>query len=460
MIRRPPRSSLFPSTTLFRSPLTITGSFTASSKVYDGTAAATIATRSLTGVIAPDVVSLTGGTATFSDKNVANGKTVTATGFTLSGADAGNYQLASTTLTATANITPLTITGSFTASSKVYDGTAAATIATRSLTGVIAPDVVSLTGGTATFSDKNVANGKTVTATGFTLSGADAGNYQLASTTLTATANITPLTITGSFTASNKVYDGTAAATIATRWLTGVIAPDVVSLTGGTATFSDKNVANGKTVTATGFTLSGADAGNYQLASTTLTATANITPLTITGSFTASNKVYDGTAAATIATRWPDGVIAPDVVSLTGGTATFSDKNVANGKTVTATGFTLSGADAGNYQLASTTLTATANITPRPLTGSGTAVNKAYDGTTNATVTRPDNRVAGDVLATTYISASFADKNVASGKAVSVSGITISGTDAGNYTVNSTASTTADITPRPLTVTATGGDKE
>src|SRR3989442_811628 len=158
MIRRPPRSSLFPSTTLFRSPLTITGSFTASSKVYDGTAAATIATRSLTGVIAPDVVSLTGGTATFSDKNVANGKTVTATGFTLSGADAGNYQLASTTLTATANITPLTITGSFTASSKVYDGTAAATIATRWLTGVIAPDVVSLTGGTATFSDKNVAN--------------------------------------------------------------------------------------------------------------------------------------------------------------------------------------------------------------------------------------------------------------------------------------------------------------
>src|SRR2546426_11036071 len=110
------------------------------------------------------------------------------------------------------------------------------------------------------------------------------------------------------------------------------------------------------------------------------------------------NKVYDGTAAATIATRWLTGVIAPDVVSLTGGTATFSDKNVANGKTVTATGFTLSGADAGNYQLASTTLTATANITPRPLTVSGTGGNKVYDGTTNATVTLPDNRVAGDVL--------------------------------------------------------------
>src|SRR5207245_4491343 len=119
--------------------------------------------------------------------------------------------------------------------------------------------------GAATFYAKKVSNGKTVTATGLSLTGANASNYELSSPTRTATANITPLTITGSFTASSKVYDGTAAATIATRWLTGVIAPDVVSLTGGTATFSDKNVANGKTVTATGFTLDRTDTGLNQI---------------------------------------------------------------------------------------------------------------------------------------------------------------------------------------------------
>ena len=53
-----------------------------------------------------------------------------------------------------------------------------------------------------------------------------------------------------------------------------------------------------------------------------------------------------------------------------------------------------------------------------------------------------------------YTNASFANKNVGTGKAVSVSGITLSGDDAGNYTSNTTASTSANITARPITVTA------
>jgi hypothetical protein len=43
--------------------------------------------------------------------------------------------------------------------------------------------------------------------------------------------------------------------------------------------------------------VTGTDAGNYVLDSVT-TTTANITALHITGSFTASNKVYDGNNSA------------------------------------------------------------------------------------------------------------------------------------------------------------------
>ena len=71
--------------------------------------------------------------------------------------------------------------------------------------------------------------------------------------------------------------------------MTGAIGGDVVSLTGGTATFDDKTVGNGKTVTLTGASLSGADAGNYVLDSVA-TTTANITALHITGSFTAEQQ--------------------------------------------------------------------------------------------------------------------------------------------------------------------------
>ena len=45
------------------------------------------------------------------------------------------------------------------------------------------------------------------------------------------------------------------------------------------------------------------------------------------------------------------------------------------------------------------------------------------------------------------------------GKAVSVNGISISGGDAGNYCFNTTATTTANITARALTVSAAGIDK-
>src|SRR5206468_4268651 len=88
-----------------------------------------------------------------------------------------------------------------------------------------------------------------------------------------------------------------------------------------------------------------------------------------------------------------------------------------------------------------------------------TGSNKVYDGTTSATVTLADNRLAGDSLSTSYTSASFASKNVGTAKTVSVSGIALSGADAANYSPNSTTSTTADITARSLNVTATGVNK-
>src|SRR5437899_2278720 len=102
-----------------------------------------------------------------------------------------------------------------------------------------------------------------------------------------------------------------------------------------------------------------------------------------------------------------------------------------------------------------------ANITPRPLTVTSTGINKQYDGNTTTTVTLSDDRVAGDAVTDAYTSAGFADKNVGNGKAVSVSGITIGGTDSGNYALsNTTASTTADIAPRPLVINATGVNKD
>src|SRR5207237_999367 len=104
--------------------------------------------------------------------------------------------------------------------------------------------------------------------------------------------NITALHITGTFTADNKTYDGNASAVVLTRSLVGTISGDLVSLTGGTASFNDKNVGMAKTVTLTAATFGGTDAGNYVLDSVVTTA-ANIIKATATVVVTPYNVVYD-----------------------------------------------------------------------------------------------------------------------------------------------------------------------
>src|SRR5439155_10690378 len=94
--------------------------------------------------------------------------------------------------------------------------------------------------------------------------------------------DVTQATVTGSITANSKIYDGTTGATIATRALSGALAGDDVSLSGGSASFATKTAGTARTVTATGLTLSGGAAGNYQLASTSATALANITACSLT----------------------------------------------------------------------------------------------------------------------------------------------------------------------------------
>jgi filamentous hemagglutinin family protein len=429
---------------------TLTATASGVSKVYDGSAAATATLGD--NRVSGDVLTLSSTGASYANKNAGNGKTITVNGISLSGTDAANYTLASTTATGTGDITKRTLTASATGVDKVYDGLAAATVTLGD--DRVAGDALTLSG-TGAFGDKNAGSGKAVSVSGIAVSGTDAVNYTLASTTASTTASIAQRTLTASAVGVNKVYDGltTATATLADNRVAG----DTLTLTGGSASFADKNAANGKTVTVEGVTLGGTDAANYTLASTTATGTANITKRTLAASATGIDKVYDGSTAATV--TFGDDRVSGDVLALSG-SAAFGNKNVGSGKAVTVTGLALSGADANNYTLAGTTASTTAAITPRALMASATGIDKVYDGQTAAAVTLGDDRAANDVLTLTSTGAAFADKNAGSGKAISVSGIALSGTDAANYTLsNTTASTTANIAQRVLNASATASGK-
>ncbi len=167
--------------------------------------------------------------------------------------------------------------------------------------------------------------------------------------------------------AKGKIYDGTTNAELdfSDAVLSGAAPGAKLSVT-AQGEFSDKNVGTGKTVTISGLTLTGDDAGNYELALTEqqLTATATITKKTvaITG-LSASNKDYDGKKTA-IVTGKPgiDGKVNSDDVSIVQGSASFEDANAGAGKTVTFSGYSLTGTDAGNYVLSGQPASVKANI--------------------------------------------------------------------------------------------------
>ena len=171
----------------------------------------------------------------------------------------------------------------------------------------------------------------------------------------------------------------------------------------------------------------------------------------------AANKTYDGTTAAAVTLG--DNRVEGDTLTVGYTSASFDTKNIGTGKTVTVSGISISGADAGNYTLTSNTALTTANITKRDLTLGAEGVDKPYDSTTAATVSFTDDRIPGDTLTINY-TAAFVDKNVSTGKLINISGYSLSGADSGNYNLlNPPASTSADITKYNLTVTATGINK-
>src|SRR5262249_37745631 len=143
---------------------------------------------------------------------------------------------------------------------------------------------------------------------------------------------------------------------------TGVIPGDSVTCS-GVASFVTAQAGVGKSVTVTGLLLSGLAAGNYVLSATTAASTATITPATVTATVAAGGNPYGGTRVGTTTTCPPTGGIAGDVVVCSAASASFDTPAVGTGKTVTAIGLTLGGADAANYALSSLTATTTAAIT-------------------------------------------------------------------------------------------------
>jgi hypothetical protein len=534
----------------------------ANDKVYDGTTAATlnVAAHVLAGIVGSDDVSLdaTAYSANFDTHLPGMNIPVTVTNLSLSGTDAGNYNLIQP-LGLSADITPkeLIVINAL-AQDKVYDGTLSALIVGAELSGIVgSEDVILVNHTSGNFAQSDVGTNISVS-TSMQLSGSDKDNYILTQPLLSADITAKDLTLTASD--QDKVYGNaltggpgytafTAAGlagsetvgSVTVSYVDGNASNDAVGLypdaieiasaTGGTfnplnyvITYEpgDLNVIS-KTVTITaqdqskvygielvdglGYTLfdvsglengesigsvsvsyssgnapdasvglyanaiviSNATGGTFNASNYTLSYVAgdlSVIPKEISFTATAADKIYDGNTDVVISDLVLVGVLSGDDVEVDVVTASFNSKDVGENIPVSVT-ITLKGSDKDNYTVLQP-LVLSADISGFSLILSNISANdKVYDGTTAATLNVAAHVLAGIVgsddvsLDATAYSANFDTHLPGVNIPVTVTNLSLSGADAGNYSLTQPLGLSADITPKELTViNALAQDKE
>ena len=360
--------------------VTVTG-ITATDRYYaKDNLEVTLTGGTLTGVISGDTVTidLTKAKGMMTNANVGTNKAVTVTGVALGGDDKGNYKLKEQPTGVTVNITRadagVIITGAPT--SKTYgdaDFTVTAANGVTESTGnngkwtwISSDDtVLEIISGADTATP--TIRVKKADATGATLTVSYSSITHYGTANVTIKVNPKDVTITG-LSAGSKVYDRSTSTTPTdTAVIDGKVGSDDVTVTAGTASFDNENVGTDKIVTFTGYSLSGADAGNYNLKAQPASVTANITAKEVTiTSLTAANRSYQKDNLSVAFTSGTlTGVITGDTVTidLTNAKGTMTDANAGTGKAVTVTGVALGGDDKGNYKLVGPLPTVTVNIT-------------------------------------------------------------------------------------------------
>jgi hypothetical protein len=246
--------------------------------------------------------------------------------------------------------------------------------------------------------------------------------------------------ITGSFTASNKIYDGTTSATVATRAVSGQVGLDDVNHTGGTATFDTADVGAAKTVSLAEASLAGAAAANYSLGSVS-TTTANITAASVTVTAVGQTKTFGDSDPALTYTSSPSTLVAGN--SFTGSLTRAAGEGV------------------GDYAISQGTLSVGDNYT---LSFVGTNLTITQATPTISVAPTASNITIGQTLANSTLSSgtasvagafAFTTPSIAPALGISSQGVTFTPTDSTNYTAQTTSVNVGVVCLAPVLTRAT-----
>ena len=424
-------------------------------KVYDGLFEGTGTLQVNNALFGSD--SVAGGSFVFSNPHVGTGKTVNVSNVSVNDGNAGNNYNVIYDAVHNGVINPASLSISTTNTSKVYDGTTAAT-GNAIIVGGQLFGRDGIAGGTFTFGNKNVGTGKTVNVSGVTINDGNNGNNYAVTYVANTGSSISKALLLLQANSLSRVYDGTTNASTGINIASGQLFGSD-SYTGGAFQFADKNVGNNKQLVLTqNVSLNdGNNGGNYLVAFVPST-TSSITPATLNIQAVADTKVYDGKINS--AAR-PDvsGLFGSDRV--TGLWQQFADDNAGTGKIINIkSGFVVDDGNGGNNYIVSTASTNTGVITPALLKLVAVTDSKVFEGNLHSTGNPLVNGlVQGDRV--TGLFQQFADRNAGTGKTINIKPgyVVDDGNGGANYTVTLVANHTGVITPKQLLINAVAGSK-
>jgi hypothetical protein len=145
-------------------------------------------------------------------------------------------------------------------------------------------------------------------------------------------------------------YSGSTALVPTAVTVTGLVGAETMVPTAVVAQHADVASNGSNFMTAITASTGTANFNNYSITVANSPVTIDRKLVTLSGALTAS-KTYDGNVSASILTAGvtPNVVYGSDAVTVSAITGTYDSPNVSTTRVVTATGVTLTGADANNY---------------------------------------------------------------------------------------------------------------
>ena len=181
----------------------------------------------------------------------------------------------------------------------------------------------------------------------------------------------------------------------------------------------------------------------------------------ITATAQAVSKTYDGTVTATItfnAFTTANGLVDADDVGVTYASASYNNKHVNTGKSITINGLELTGTAKENYSLNPFSITGA--ITAKSINVTAQADSRTYDGTAISSVLPAVDALETSDVITVQPNQSFDNRNVGTGKTLNPSVLEINdGNGGNNYNIQYISKQIGEISPATLTYVAVSSTK-